>query len=254
MRPFAALERLIERLFERPSARLFRARIQPLQLQRRVERAMETERRTATDRTTVPNRYSIRLNPADMVGLAPVAESLVAELADSALLFARDHHYFVADRPQVALQANRAVAIGDIAVEAWFEEADANPLGPAATGGAGAEPIFEGTAVFTVPSPAAPVAVLRELRADGRGRSVPLDGRPITLGRAHDNDVVLADGRVSRHHARLQGRRGTLILSDLESRNGSRVNGVTVSEVVLGPGDRIQLGDSMFVIDGPPAG
>jgi Protein of unknown function (DUF3662) len=122
MRPFAALERLIERLIERPSARLFRARIQPLQLQRRLERAMETERRTAADRTTVPNRYAIRLNPVDMVGLAPVIGSLVAELADSALVFARNHRYLVADRPQVALQENRAVAIGDIVVEAWFEE------------------------------------------------------------------------------------------------------------------------------------
>jgi hypothetical protein len=252
MGPFAALERLIERLIERPSARLFRTRIQPLQLQRRLERAMETHRRTATDRTTVPNRYSIRLNPADMTGLAPVAESLVAELADSALLFARNHHYFVADRPQVALQANRGVALGDIAVEAWFEEPEGDPAGPAHAGVVDAAPAFAGTAVFTVPSPAAPVAVLRELRSDGRGRIVPLDGRPITLGRARDNDVVLTDGRVSRHHARLQGRRGTLILSDLESRNGSRVNGVSVTEVVLGPGDRIQLGDSMFVIDGPP--
>jgi hypothetical protein len=254
MGPFAALERLIERLIERPSARLFRTRIQPLQIQRRVERAMETARRTATDRTTVPNRYSILLNPADMTDIAPIAESLVAELADSALLFARNHHYLLADRPQVALRANKGVALGDIAVEAWFEEPVADRAGAAVVGVPGAAPAFEGTAVFAVPSPAAPVAVLRELRADGAGRIVPLDGRPITLGRARDNDVVLTDGRVSRHHARVQGRRGTLILSDLESRNGSRVNGVTVSEVVLGPGDRIQLGDSMFVIDGPPAG
>ena len=50
----AAVERFFERLLERPSARLFRTRLQPVQLQRRIERAMESERLAATDRTLVP--------------------------------------------------------------------------------------------------------------------------------------------------------------------------------------------------------
>ena len=252
MRPFAAVERLIERLIERPSARLFRTRIQPLQLQRRIERAMETHRRSAADRTLVPNRYSIRLNPADMTHLAPVADSLAAELADSALTFARSHHYILADRPRVALHANRAVAIGDIVVEATFEEAVAPAESPAPSAPSGASPtrVDDGTAVFRIPQPVGPIAVLQEHRQDGRGRSIALDGRPTTLGRANDNDVVLNDGGVSRHHARLQGRGGALILTDLQSRNGSRVNGVAVTEVVLGPGDRIQLGETVLIVHG----
>ena len=254
MRPFAAVERLIERLIERPSARLFRTRIQPLQLQRRVERAMETHRRSAGDRTIVPNRYAIRLNPADMAHLEPVADSLAAELADSALLFARTHHFILADRPRVALHANRAVAVGDIVVEALFEETAAPAEAPPAALPLAGAPGRDGddTAVFRVPQATSPLAVLRELRPDGRGRRIAVDGRPLTLGRASDNDIVLSDGGVSRHHARLQGRSGTLILTDLQSRNGSRVNGVIVTEVVLGPGDRIQLGGTILVVDGAP--
>ena len=103
--------------------------------------------------------------------------------------------------------------------------------------------------VFSIPQPDAPVAILRELRPDGSEREVYLDGRPLTIGRGADNGLVLQDSRVSRHHARLQARRGTLVLSDLGSTNGSRVNGVTVQEVVLGPGDRIQLGDTVLVVD-----
>ena len=105
--------------------------------------------------------------------------------------------------------------------------------------------------MFRVPQPASPLAVLRNLRTDGRGRRIAVDGRPPTLGRANDNDVVLNDGGVSRHHARLQGRGGALILTDLQSRNGSRVNGVAVTEVVLGPGDRIQLGETVLIVHGP---
>ena len=41
MTPLAAIERFFERLLERPSARLFRARLQPVQLQRRIERAKQ---------------------------------------------------------------------------------------------------------------------------------------------------------------------------------------------------------------------
>jgi hypothetical protein len=253
MRPFAAVERLIERLIERPSARLFRTRIQPLQLQRRIERAMETKRRSGGDRTVVPNRYAIRLNPADMAHLAPVADSLAAELADSALTFARSHHFILADRPRVALHANRAVAIGDIVVDATFEEVvapDAVHVRSVPEMAAGR--VEDETAVFRVPQPAGPIAVLWEQREDGRGRRIAIDGRPMTLGRASDNDVVLADSGVSRHHARMQGRGGALILTDLQSRNGSRVNGMVVSEVVLGPGDRIQLGATILLVDSPP--
>ena len=66
MPPLTAIERFFERLFERPSARLFRARIQPVQLQRRIERAMEGERLTTSDRTLVPNRFVVHLHPTDL--------------------------------------------------------------------------------------------------------------------------------------------------------------------------------------------
>ena len=50
---------------------------------------------------------------------------------------------------------------------------------------------------------------------------------------------------MSRHHGRIAGRRGTLVYTDLGSTNGSRVNGVPVTEVVLGVGDRIEVGDTV---------
>jgi pSer/pThr/pTyr-binding forkhead associated (FHA) protein len=71
----------------------------------------------------------------------------------------------------------------------------------------------------------------------------------MTIGRAVDNDLVARDGGVSRHHGRIVGRRGTLVYSDLGSTNGSRVNGVTVSEVVLGVGDRLEMGDTTLVVE-----
>ena len=63
---------------------------------------------------------------------------------------------------------------------------------------------------------------------------------------------MLADARVSRHHARLQTRRGTLVFTDLGSTNGSRVNGVRVDECALGTGDRVQVGDTILLVEQLP--
>ena len=75
-----------------------------------------------------------------------------------------------------------------------------------------------------------------------------LDGRPLTIGRATDVEVVLADPLVSRRHARLSSRGGRLVLADLGSTNGTRVNGERVREAVVGPGDRIEIGATRLEI------
>jgi pSer/pThr/pTyr-binding forkhead associated (FHA) protein len=95
----------------------------------------------------------------------------------------------------------------------------------------------------------APRATLREMAPDGSQRELMLDGGPVTIGRASDNILVLRDTRVSRHHGRLSARQGALVYRDLGSTNGSRVNGVDVDEVVLGAGDRIEVGDTVLVIE-----
>jgi hypothetical protein len=258
MTPLAAIERFFERLFERPSARLFRARLQPVQLQRRIERAMESERLASADRTLVPNRFVVHLNPDDLAGFGEMTGSLATELADGALLFARSRHYTLVDRPRVDLLSDTTVERTDLRVVARFADPIPGKGGERAGAAAGAGvggasgPTGGGptdTMVYTVPRPAAPRARLRVRTPDGVTRTVDVDGTDLSIGRSADNDLVLADGRVSRHHGRLTGRRGTLVYLDLGSTNGSRVNGVTVGELVLGVGDRLELGDSQIVVE-----
>jgi hypothetical protein len=267
MPPLAAIERFFERLFERPSARLFRARLQPVQLQRRIERAMEAERLSSADRTLAPNRFVIHLHPADLEAFGDMTGSLASELADGALVFARTRRYTLVDKPRVDLLADTTVERTDIRVVARFADPIAGrerrdvPTDPGqgeesrAAIGAATDPRADGgggpsdTMVFTIPRPSAPAARLRVVDAEGSEYLCEFDGSSLTIGRAADNDLVLADGRVSRHHARITGRRGTLVYSDLGSTNGSRVNGAAVGELVLGAGDRIELGDSALVVE-----
>ena len=108
------------------------------------------------------------------------------------------------------------------------------------------------TLVYRRPVPAPVSAVIRAIGQDGSERTLGVDGTPLTMGRAPDNVLVLADARVSRHHARLQTRRGTLVFTDLGSTNGSRVNGVRVDECALGAGDRVQVGDTVLLVEQLP--
>jgi hypothetical protein len=377
MAAFADLERFLERLFERTSARLFRSRIQVLQVQRRVERAMEAGRTGRGAATVVPNRYRVRLSPEDLDDLAGRSggnEALAGTLAESSLAFARLHGYHLAARPTVSVVADPIVERGTVEVDASVSKASAASQGsvpPFSSAGSGPslepergavgpapvlsdaeaartpdapEPAAEAGvfspvdddddddlaglvapaappdraaapsagASFAAPpaiaSPAAPSpavvsaaapppgaptqapspdagparsaapatqahaglraadrpyavrpaappparALLRVSEPGGREREVRVEDQPLTLGRAPDNGLVITDARVSRHHGRFQNRHGALIYTDLGSTNGTRVNGIRVDEIVLGAGDRLQLGDVVVVVEQLP--
>lgn len=70
-----------------------------------------------------------------------------------------------------------------------------------------------------------------------------------SIGRETGNDLQLLDGKVSREHLRIDYCSGAWRLVDLDSRNGTRVNGVPVTRAGLSPGDFIYLGDSVIRVE-----
>ena len=105
---------------------------------------------------------------------------------------------------------------------------------------------LDATAVFVVPTAEGPRATIREIRPDRSSCTFAFEGRPLTIGRSSDNGLVLRDGRASRHHARIDVRRGSLVLTDLGSTNGSWVNDRRVESIALGEGDQVRI-----VLDNP---
>ncbi|MEU0970975.1 FHA domain-containing protein [Streptomyces sp. NPDC005917] len=79
-----------------------------------------------------------------------------------------------------------------------------------------------------------------------------LQARTIRIGRATDNDVVVDDLVVSRHHAELRAHPdGSYEIVDLDSHNGTYLNGHTVIRAPLGPRDVVGIGHSAFcLVDG----
>jgi len=187
----------------------------------------------------VPDQFTVRLHSTDLAGLDP-ADEVAAELASGALSYARAHGYALRDRPRVTLLPDDTLRPGEAEVDA--------EVSPTSDPGAGGDAADSGTRVYEIPVVRAPNVEL-EVREPGRSsRRVPVSGAPIHIGRGAECELVLRDSRVSRRHARLVARDGVLVLADLGSTNGTMVNGHRVSEVVLGSGDRIELGESTLVI------
>ena len=236
-----ALERFLERLVERPIGRLFRAPIEPERLRRRVERSMEEGRRSEGGRTLAPDRFRILLQPDDLAALLRRSPAPEPTLRESAHAYARQRGWFLRERPLVTLHASAAIGRGDIVVTATVSDAG---LGATSMprGASDGRPSLEATAVL----PAASFGdVALVVSSHGRPeRRVALRGAVLRIGRAVDNEVVLPDERVSRHHGLITIAHGSLVYRDLASANGSYLRGARVSEVALGPGDELTLGST----------
>jgi two-component system, cell cycle response regulator len=80
------------------------------------------------------------------------------------------------------------------------------------------------------------------------GRVRPLGGEQVLLGRSADADVVVSDDGVSRRHARLVLEGGVYVITDLNSANGTWVQGARVTAPRrLEDGDRIQIGPTLLL-------
>ncbi len=70
----------------------------------------------------------------------------------------------------------------------------------------------------------------------------------LTIGRASDNELVLRDFSVSRHHARVRAEGDGYAIVDLGSTNGVKLNGTFVQEAALSPGDRLEIGSFTLLV------
>jgi hypothetical protein len=258
--PLAAIERFFERVFERPPARLFAPQLEPEYLQRELFRALETERQMHGRRTYVPTIYRIQLNNSDVATLT-AQPSLADDLAEAVRAYARGRGYVLGGRPVVRFESSPTLDEGEVEVLAdaksvptsdrrrpnsgYVAQPQPRPAN-ALTNGATNETGHTATYVARPSALRATVAVHVPGRAPWR---IAVSSGRLRVGRALDNDLVLSDDRVSRHHGQLSVRFGTLVYVDLGSTNGSFVNGVRVTEIALGPGDVVQLGGSALTIE-----
>lgn len=242
------LEALASRVIEGWTARVFRVRLQPVQIAKRLIRAMEAHQTISLSKTFVPNSYVVSLSASDYTQFEQYRRSLERDLAETVLAAARERNFTLLAFPSVEIERGDGVAPGDMKVSCALVDETGEEVAPDAPALGHAEPghtmVLDRDALLR-DRPRAPRAFLE---IPSERRRVPLATGAVSIGRDPENDIVLDDRRVSRRHAEVRLRLGRYTLYDLQSTNGSFVNGRRVAEMALSDGDRVSIGGNEIVL------
>lgn len=210
-------EQRLERLVEGTLSKPFRSSLQPVEIGRRLTREMDLHRRVGVHALIAPNSFTVTLSPADVDRFANFIDALSRELADAAREHARTEGYSFVGPVDVQVYEGTRLRPGRFVVTA--EVVEGPEEGPYAE--------------LVLPD----------------GSHVPLGEGPVTLGRLAECDVVVNDPNVSRRHAEFRRTADGVVVTDLGSTNGTRVNGVPVREQQLVSGDEVTVGSTTLVFE-----
>jgi hypothetical protein len=235
----AKFESKAEQWIEGTFGRLFGGRLQPMEVAGALARAMEDEQFTSdTGEHFAPNLYWVYLNPADYEALREAQPDLPVDLARSLIELATRTNLRMPDQPIVEIRSDERIPRKRISVAAQYVAQTTAPIGQTAE--------IAIDQINAIRQAADASSIQSFLILEGR-RHVPLTKPVVTIGRALDNDVVIDDPRVSRHHAQLRLRQGRYVLYDTGSSGGTFANNQPVSEVVLSAGDVISLAGAQII-------
>ena len=244
-----SLENKIAGLVEGTFSRAFRSEVRPVEIARKLAREMEEHKSFSVSRTYAPNEYRVFLSPRDRERFAGYEAALTAELAGYLLEHARRERLTLLSRPVIEFETDDRLGLGEFGIQTRVAQLDEEPVSAPPE----EEPRSGRTMVYSSAERVAePLEEQGRARAQTElmmndGRRVVIGAEGATIGRGRQADVVLNDPNVSRRHAEIRPRGGSWVITDLESTNGSQLNGRRIDgPEVLRPGDEIELGASVL--------
>lgn len=227
-------ERRLEGAVEGFFARAFRSHLQPVELAKALQRYAEDTQHVTEDGVVIPNVYRFRLNARDVERLSTFGDQLRRELAEVVVRTADERDWQLRGPALVRIESGEDITYGTYELAGRVEDVNAETTG----------------AVTSAPAAqrqsARPAASVRIVRGGQPGAEIALTGTRLVAGRRPDCDIPLEEATVSRRHAAFVRRGEDWWVVDLESTNGTRINGETTGERVIHPGDRIQLGEAIL--------
>ncbi len=206
------LEERLEQAVEGMFARMFRSGLQPIEVARRLIKAVDADRAFDSHGNAIaPNRFTVQLATSDYDRFITVNDALTAEFAASIREHASEEQLRFLGRVLVELADKPSLTVGRCRVKTAFDE----------TTGSSAPPAY-----LELPN----------------GSRLELGTTVVSIGRSTDCTLTLVDTNASRHHADLQPDGDTYLLVDLDSTNGTRVNGKLITSQLLGDGDELTFG------------
>ncbi|MGH2560981.1 MAG: FhaA domain-containing protein [Thermomicrobiales bacterium] len=241
-------EHTVERLMEGSIARIFRSQVQPAEIGRKLERAMVEKQIVSVGTTLAPNDYRVSLHPRDLDAFKQFLPSLSRQMETHVTDVATRRGFTLVDRARVEVVGDEGVSRRAIRVVANIADRAPRPI--LEEGGAQRTEVFRGVRARS----AAGQVRLRITSGPRLGQEVEIRTGVTTIGRSLDNDLVLDVGDVSRNHARLEATDGQVKLIDLESTNGTRVNGSPIRSHNIQPGDTVTIGTVTVEVLAPSRG
>jgi len=223
------LERAFEGVVERTISGVFRLRVQPAEIGRRLERAMLDGRVTSVGAPLAPNLYEVHLHPEDAAEFADWEDALCREMESWLADLAYSRALSTIGPFRVRITEDAAVRRRAVRATARFD--------------AGGE-----KAVFSGVRDGKRGPLLRLLPERAGVPDAALSDRGLTVGRATENDLVIAKPEVSRHHARLDLDQQIWHVVDLSSTNGTWLNDARIARAEIAAGDVLAFGCVRFRI------
>lgn len=212
-------ERRLERAVEGAVSKAFGGDIEPAEIGRRLVREMQDGRSVSVGAVYVPNDYTVRLAEQDHSRFEGLMPTLSTEFIALLKHNAGQRRWRLPGAVDVRFTVDGSLKPGKLEVDAlhlatpdWVEP----PQDP---------------------------RILVELASD---RKIRLEAPECTLGRSSSCTVPIDDPNASRTHAQIEQREQDWWIVDLDSTNGTLVNGSRVKQRRLTPGDRITIGASEF--------
>lgn len=243
------LEHFFERHIEGFFRKHFAASVQPVEIGKKLVRAMEENLQISVTKTYAPNQYIVWLNPDDLKRMQMLEVSLTSELAQYIAKQAELQGVSIDGAPIVEMRGDGSLGFGGIKVEIGFAQLSApamqNESKQEHEGHDQGTRVFEGVPIAQatlVKHKAIPCAILRVREGIDIGKQWELGNSRIYIGRRPTNEIPLNDLNASRVHAYIVLDDGHHVLHDAKSLNGTYVNGERIARKILCTGDSIKVG------------
>ncbi|MGJ8721009.1 MAG: FhaA domain-containing protein [Salinibacterium amurskyense] len=207
-------ERGLERAVNGAFAKTFKSGLQPVEITSALRRELDTQAAVVSrDRILVPNNFTVRLSDTDYQRMAGLGSTLISELTELVQRHATAQHYSFSGGIAIVLAPDDSLSQGMIEVDSVS---------------------VKGTVAWT------PVV-------DINGARYTLVHSRTIIGRGSEADITVDDNGISRKHVEILWDGSRAEVNDLNSTNGSKLNGSPVSRAPLAPESVIDIGRTRIV-------
>jgi Protein of unknown function (DUF3662)/Inner membrane component of T3SS, cytoplasmic domain len=209
-----SFEKGLERAVNSAFAKTFRSGIQPVEIASALRSELDKKAAVVSrDRILAPNTFTVRLSPADGEKMASIGGALTDELDTLVNAHAKSQGYSFAGPVRISLVRDEQLSTGTLRVDSSTAQ------GKVAWRGV----------------------------VDVEGKRHPLVKSRTVIGRGSDADITIADAGTSRKHVEILWDGERAMVRDMNSTNGTTLNGAKVTEAPLAPDSTVRIGRTDIV-------